>query len=159
MAAPQVKETEVNTLLASGTLSVEGDLTWKQSNEKSWYKITLPVTCDTKKAIALKLIVSVNNTDRARITFTLLWNGNIRVRALCMHGSHGNKHTNDELWIRKTHKHKWTDKCQDRFAYTPTDITEATVQGLLKQFCSECGIECRAIVADLPRKSLDVDDL
>jgi hypothetical protein len=55
MAAPQVKESEVDTLLNSGNLSVEGEHTWKQHNEKSWYKIALPVKCDTKKGSYLRI--------------------------------------------------------------------------------------------------------
>jgi hypothetical protein len=159
MAVPQVEEVAVDALLSSDNLSVDGKFAWKQSNEKSWYKIVIPVKCEAKKVISLRIVVSVSSFNREYRTFALLWNNNIRVRALCMLGNHGNKHSNAETWIRRTHKHKWTDDCQDRFAYTPNDITETSVQGQLSQFCEECGIRSTATVADLPGHGIYYDDL
>jgi len=159
MAVPQAQEQQVNFLLASGTLSVEGSFTWKQSNEKSWYKVMIPVKCTATKPVAIRIVISVSYLDREQRNFVLLWNNNIRVRALCIKGNHGNKHTNDEEWIRRMHKHRWTDACHDRFAYTPTDITETTIQGILTQFCAECGIVCHATIAELSTQGFAFDDL
>jgi hypothetical protein len=50
----------------------------------------------------------------------------------------------------QTHKHKWTDLCGDRFAYTPSDITAQDIQGQLAQFCSECDIDYAATIAAFP---------
>jgi hypothetical protein len=75
-------------------------------------------------------------------------------------GSHQNRHTDAERWVCKTHKHKWTDECHDRFAYTPTDITADDAVGQLIQFCSECGITCDLNIPSVPSRTGDLyDDL
>lgn len=43
------------------------------------------------------------------------------VKRLDLRGSHRDRET-DELWLNKTHKHKWTAERGDRFVYTPDDI-------------------------------------
>lgn len=98
----------------------------------------------------MRIAVTASCLDSSRYTFALLWNKCIRVRALCIGGSHTNKHTNDERWFHKTHKHKWSDMCQERFAYSPTDITAADLQMRFVQFCAECGIACKAAIGPLP---------
>jgi hypothetical protein len=108
----------------------------------------LPVT--GKKGINLKIVVTVNRFELSLYSFALLLNNAFRIRGLDINGSHRNKHTNRNSWIGQTHKHKWTDLCGDRFAYTPSDITAQDIQGQLSQFCSECGIRYDATIAAFP---------
>jgi hypothetical protein len=149
MAVAQVREQDVEALLASGALSVTGAYTWQHSSHKSWIRAMLPVTVQRQKPPTLRIVATVPLQRLTRFNFVLLWN-NVRVRGLCIEGSHTNRHTNDERWIHQTHKHRWSDVCQDRFAYTPTDITAVDAQGLLAQFCAECGIDCTATLAEVP---------
>src|SRR5947209_14845176 len=79
MAVPQAQAVEVDTLLASGKLSVDGEYDWSQSNKKAWYKVTIPVRCEGTKPVALRLAYSVNCFNRTRQTLVLLWNKNIRL--------------------------------------------------------------------------------
>ena len=159
MAIAKVSETEVDTLLKSGCLTVSGSCTWKQGAEKSWFKSNIDVRVMVQKPPKLRIIVSVSFLDKSRYNFVLLWN-NIRVRSLDVNGSHANHHTNDECWVHSTHKHRWTDKCHDRFAYTPTDITATDIPGQLAQFCAECGIDCSVKLAELPMATGGIfDDL
>jgi hypothetical protein len=158
MAAPQVREHEVDALLASGSLAVRGTYHWKYGSHKGWLLASIPVEDKAGKTLALRLIVSVNDRERGKRSFSLMWNKNIRVRGLDISGSHRNKHTDEEKWVRRTHKHKWTDQCQDRTAYTPSDITAHEVREQFKQFCAECGIQCQATLAELPTGRLP-DDL
>jgi hypothetical protein len=159
MAVAKASEHEVDSLVESGTLSVAGIYAWKIGDNKHWIKVVIPVKTNAKN-LSLRICITVNSQDDSRRNFTLLWNNCIRVRALCMEGSHSNKHTNAERWLSRTHKHKWTDKCQDRFAYTPTDLTASDVQSQLEQFCAECGIDCSATLASIPPLQKDLyDDL
>jgi hypothetical protein len=152
MPRAQVPEKDVDALLQSvGKLSVQGHYHWKRTANKSWTRIDVPVVIEDKdiKDVSLRISVSVSS-ETGKSDFALIWNGNICVRRLCVNGSHTNKHTNAERWIRRTHKHRWTDICMDRFAYTPTDITAVDLHGHFAQFCAECGISCSATLAPLP---------
>jgi hypothetical protein len=159
MAIPQVQEHEVESLLGSGKLVVKGEHHWKAASNKGWELVSIPVESKAGKPLSLRIIVSVNIRVRSLRNFSLIWNNNIRVRSLDVNGSHENKHTNSEKWLRKTHKHKWTDECQDRFAYTPTDITAHDVRGQFEQFCAECGIECNVALAEPPGQGRLFDGL
>ena len=156
MAAAKISENDVDALLTSCTLAVTGNYRWTRGDNKFWSKITIPVQSGPRN-VSLKICITVNPREPERRNFVLLWN-KIRVRALCMAGSHTNKHTNAEQWTRQVHKHKWKDNCQDRFAYTPTDITATDLQGQFSQFCAECGISCSAAVPDVPLYQGDLYD-
>lgn len=148
MSAPQVRERDVEALFTDGGLVVSGAYVWQQSSSKAWIRMDLPVT--GKKGTNLKIVITVNRFDPSLYSFALLLNNAFRVRGLDVNGSHRNKHTNREKWVGQTHKHKWTDQCGDRFAYTPSDITAQDLQGQLAQFCSECGISYAATIAPFP---------
>jgi hypothetical protein len=159
MAKLQVLPANVDELLASGKLSVTGERGWKRGEHRSWCRADVPVFIDNvtiAKTVSLRIIASISASTDKR-DFVLLWNG-LRVRGLCINGNHTNKHTNTETWRHRTHKHQWTEHCMDRFAYTPTDITAADVQGQFAQFCAECGITCDATLAEVPAAQGDLFD-
>jgi hypothetical protein len=153
-----VREAEVERLLQSGELEVLGKHEWRTSAMKSWLKVEILVASSAPRPPYVRLIVSVNSLDRSRCNFALLWN-NKRIRALDINGSHENHHTDQERWVHQTHKHRWTDHCQDRFAYTPTGITATDVEGLLAEFCLECGIKYTASLAPIPPVQVELYDL
>ncbi len=99
MAVAKVSEHDVDTLLASRTLAVSGKHAWKTGDNKRWAKVLIPVTTEAKK-LSLRISVTVNLDEPSRYNFALLWNGTIRVRALCVEGSHMNRHMNAERWMR-----------------------------------------------------------
>jgi hypothetical protein len=149
MAVPMLREQDVDRLLGAGCLSVVGNYPWRQRSKKSWYKIEIDVMVQAPSPPNLRIVVSLSCLDNSKYTFVLLWN-NVRVRALCVNGSHRNNHANTESWVCRTHKHRWTDNCHDRLAYTPTDITASDLQGQFVQFCQECGIRSEAFLAAIP---------
>jgi hypothetical protein len=155
MAVPKVTEAEVDALLSSGSLSISRIGRWDVSADKAWAKIEIAVECSKPKTPPLRICLSVSADKRS---FVLLWSRTIRVRGLCTDGSHNNRHTNSERWIWRTHKHKWSDRCHDRFAYTPTDITATEIQGQFVQFCAECGIACVVTLPELPKMQGDLFD-
>ena len=160
MPRAKVLEKDVEALLqSSGKLSVQDHHLWKRKANKSWLRADIPILIDDKsiKDLSLKICISASlETDKC--DFVLLWNNENCVRRLCVNGSHVNKHTNTERWLRQTHKHKWTDICMDRFAYTPSDITALDIPGQLVQFCAECGIACTATLAPVPASQGELFD-
>ena len=77
MAAPQVRERDVEALLAAGGLVVSGHYTWQQSSSKAWLRMDLPVT--GKKDISLKVVVTVNRLEPSLHSFALLLNNAFRM--------------------------------------------------------------------------------
>lgn len=155
MATLPVLEKDIDAILASNILSISGHHAWRKGSHKAWARIDIDVAIRdekikgiTLKGVTLKMVISLSLLDDRR-DFSLLWN-NVTVRRLDIAGSHNNRHSDSEKWSGKTHKHAWRDACWDRFAYTPTDITETTTHGILKQFCAECGINCSATIAENP---------
>lgn len=150
MPIAQVLQKDVDELLQSGKLSVHGRHPWEPGAHKLWCRAEVPVLIDDPgiKNVSLRIVISVSAATQ-KYDFALLWNG-MRIRALCINGSHTNRHTDTQKWLRQMHKHTWTDRCMDRFAYTPTDITAGDVHGQFAQFCSECGIACAAELAEVP---------
>lgn len=150
MAVPQIREAQVDLLLREGKLRVEGDFVWHEGANKSWAKTEIPVR--NNKSASLRLCITANQFFPGSYRFALLFNTTLRIRGMCVNGSHSNKHTNREKWQGQTHLHKWKDDCQDRFAES-TSIAGSTAQELLEKFCAECNIECSATLADTPVKS------
>jgi hypothetical protein len=146
MALRSLRESDVDNLLARGGLSITGHWHWSRGANRGYAKIEIPVAGHP----SLRLYVTANVEEPGKASFVLSLNNAFRVRGLCMHGSHRNKHTNDEVWIDRTHKHRWTDRCNDRFAYTLTDITATGYSELLSEFCHECGIGCTATLDPAP---------
>jgi hypothetical protein len=152
-------ESAVEAVLQSGPLSVSGRYAWEAKNNGSWVIVRIPVSRPESVVGELRIVVNISRIDPNKRDFTLLFDCH-RVRALCIGGNHENRHTNNERWIRQIHKHKWSDICGDRFAYTPTDITAIDLQGEFAQLCAECSIACNVILAPLPlRQEEIVDDL
>lgn len=152
MQSPQLQQATVDDLLKSG-LSVSGRYLLRIKNNRNFHKAEIPVQVPAGCRFQVELRVNVNDALRDKASFTLVVNG-VCVRRLCLNGNHGNHHTNDEVWHAKTHKHTYTDLCADRHAYTPTDITGTSLNGVLRQFCAECGIACDATLSDLPAPRL-----
>lgn len=153
MAVPQIREVQFDALLQFGKLKIEGEYTWQQSPHKFWLRIEIPVT--NNKSASLKLCITASQEFPERLRFVLLYNTTVPIRRLCVEGNHTNKHTNSDKFLAETHLHKWNDRCQDRLA-EKTSISGTTPQEILDQFCLECGIECLAIIENLPGTQLEM---
>jgi hypothetical protein len=152
MAVPQIREAYVDDLLQNGDLRIEGLYTWQSSANKSWARVQIPV--ESNKSRSLKIVITANLEYPGFYSISLLLNNANRIRALDVNGSHSNKHTNRDKWIGQSHFHKWTDVCHDRFCYSPTIPLGNSVQEDLEHFCEEVGIECAAVIADMPPHQL-----
>jgi hypothetical protein len=156
MPIPQIQQQEVDAILQAGGLHATGLHTWQQSANKNWLRAEIPVT--GRRDLKMCIIVTANRSEPSMHSFALLLNNAFRIRGLDVNGSHRNRHTDQNKWTAQIHKHKWTDACRDRFAYTPNDITAVEITDQLVQFCAECGIACDATLGPFPARQEDFLD-
>ena len=86
-------------------------------------------------------------------TYQLRQKPGVNLRRLDVRGSHTNRAEtgNEEVWRFRTHKHRFRDRFEDTFAYTPDDIPDTASSPLCPEpdehgrvfdaFCAECGID------------------
>ncbi len=76
---------------------------------------------------------------------------NEQLRRLDINGSHTNRIPPRERWVRRTHKHVWSEAHHDAVAYTPSDIPDVApgnvtgeeLREVFEVFLAECHIETR----------------
>ncbi len=147
MAVPSLTARQVDELLSTNSLSAVGRYAWSVGSNRAWARLEIPL----KPAEAeLRLVLTVNLEEPSKRSFSLLYRGEYRIRALDVDGSHQNKHTDRARWVGQTHKHRWTDRCRDRYAYTPIDILASDVEDQLAEFCAECGVSYGASIDAVP---------
>jgi len=99
-------------------------------------------------ALPLSLNAQVLIYKPWKFTVFLMLHG-IHLRRLDVNGSHRNRTSDREQWIKRTHKHRWSEAHADAEAYTPCDIpslpltavTGEHYRRVFEAFCSECGID------------------
>jgi hypothetical protein len=76
---------------------------------------------------------------------------NEHLRRLDVNGSHTNRTPDRERWVRRTHKHRWSETHSDAVAYTPPEIptipiptvTGQQLRAVFEAFLAECHIQTR----------------
>jgi Family of unknown function (DUF6978) len=101
---------------------------------------------------ALPLLVGMQVTkDKPWKPTVYLMLENEQLRRLDINGSHTNRIPPREQWVRRTHKHLWSEAHHDAIAYTPSDIPGVAVSNVtgeqlrevFEAFLAECHIETR----------------
>jgi len=119
---------------------IREDVSWALKPNKSWS--IAKVTVENNARLKLELILTINNEELSKFSFTLLLNGIHRIRGLDVGGSHTNKCSDNRRWNCETHKHSWNDACPGGgHAYSPADITGTKLGEIFTQFCDECNIQ------------------
>lgn len=137
---------------------IRQDMQWYKAHpNESWLKCELEVENDLH--VNLKLNLNWNVEIPSLFSFSLILSNAYPIRRLDLNKSHKNRHTDNALWQAETHKHKWTDRCQDSFAYTPSDISGNRIEEVFTQFCTECNIEFSGRFQPLPPKQLTLREL
>jgi len=73
MAARSLSESEGEDALRRDTgLAVSGHYHWEQGANKNWLRVRIPVLGASSLPHTLRIVVSVNNTERTKYDFTLL---------------------------------------------------------------------------------------
>lgn len=145
---PTLTRKQIEVLLEAELIVVDV-LKWEPGSA-GWVRAVVAV--DNSHGLPLRLNLQVSTRLPGAYSYSLL-NGGQTLRRLDVRGSHANNGAcgSDERWVRRTHKHHYTDEHGDRCAYTPTDLPDTpgglgTVapgeyRRLFEAFCVECGIE------------------
>jgi hypothetical protein len=137
--------------IISAPKGISGNVEWAYRPLEGYAKCQLPVNNNLR--MNLKVYGNVNMEEPAIFSFSLILNNAYRIRGLDVNGSHGNKHTDNNEWRGETHKHKWSDRCREAFAYTPMETMYPNDIGqTFKVFCDECNIDFKGAVKPLPPK-------
>lgn len=151
MARVPLTESEADRIMHA-TKTIPGDLAWNYDSSEAWAKSELKVI--NTLGMDLRIFANVNMNEPSLFTFALIANRAFRIRGLCVNRGHQNKHTNDEVWHPGTHKHRWTDICRDRFAYTPDERISGEIEEAFRQFCVECNVSFDGRVGPIPDRQL-----
>lgn len=151
-----LNEAEVDRIMKA-TKSIIQDIQWEKNPNESWFKSEVEVK--NKLKLNLKMHLNVNSKDYRLYSFTLILNNAFRITGIDVNGSHKNKHTDSNNWKGETHKHKWTDRCRDGWAYTPNDIEENSIESAFISFCKECEIDYKGKFDTLPPRQISLSRL
>ena len=149
-------ESEANRLITAPK-SIRDDLAWTNNPNEGWAKSEMRVANDM--GADLRVYANVNMKEPTRFSFSLILSRNFRILGLDVNGGHVNKHTNREEWRPGTHMQRWTDRCRDRFAYTPEEEISEDLGEAFVQFCSECNIDFQGQVRPLPARQLSLGEV
>jgi len=112
---------------------VRGEFRWIRCGPFWKAQVSLEDTYEGAKA----KLVGTYNPKTGNLSYALIWAG-CRIRGLDRFGPpHPNP--NGEL-LPCPHKHRWSDRERDQWAYVPADITASDRHGVLLQFLAECNI-------------------
>lgn len=135
--------------------SINTNVEWAYHLREGYAKCQLTVS--NTLGMNLKVYGNVNMEEPTIFSFSLILSNAYRIRGLDVSGSHKNKHTDSDEWRGRTHKHKWSDRCRESFAYTPVEIIPShDIAQAFKVFCNECSIDFVGEVKSLPPKQLDM---
>lgn len=138
-------ESMLDEILRDNTKTIEGDISWVDDEDHS---PAVEFHAEISSTSGHPLIVrgSFNPFAKA-LTFAIIHARCRRVYALDMGKDHPNP---DGISVGEKHKHKWTDRFKDRWAYSPDDITQPATSPteVWVQFCAEAGIVHKGIMSE-----------
>jgi hypothetical protein len=142
-----ISQTEFETIIADETKRIDGDLRWRQDEDRSpavefraevWSQPGYPL-----------FVVGRYSPLAGTLTYALIHRGTGRIYGLDLGADH---HIPTCETIGEIHKHRWTDQHTDKGAYRPEDIT-ADVDDpveVWRQFCVEAKIAHEGTLAAPP---------
>jgi hypothetical protein len=126
-------QTDVEAVLSRGAV-IKSEFRWHRVGRTNW-KAEAWLE-ETYEGARVKLVGTYNSRTH-NLSYTLVWAG-CRIRSLDIGGP---PHPNpDGALLPTPHKHRWTDKHRDRWAYTPTDILSRGLRGIFYEFLGECNV-------------------
>lgn len=150
-----ISEKEVEDIFDNCDKIIKEDIKWIQKNDKKYtIEFNVPIEVNYPGKFVL---IGTYNYSLNRFTFTILYNNEFRIKALDIGKGHKNP---DKKRIGKKHKHKWTDKYKDKWAYEPNDITTgASIEQIFYEFLKECNIIYTGNKFTIPPYQLEMDGL
>lgn len=153
-----ITEQEANKLMEMPK-KITSEIIWvKKPNRDEIYEFIVPLEIDNYNE-KLELIVN-RNEKIGKFSFTIVYNGIARIKSLDIGKGHRNP-PDRKINVGKKHKHTWTDRWKDQWAYCPEDITDgAPFEQVFKEFLLECNISTDVKLPPLPahQKELNFDE-
>jgi len=112
---------------------ISGQINWQQRDDGNWYT-EMPV--EAEEQLPLRLYGRFNPRT-GNYTF-ILFCGRLNLRRLDV----GKRHHNPECDnVDTPHKHTWTDRFRDKWAYGPTEMEDTdSISGTFAKLLTECNI-------------------
>lgn len=132
---------DVEAFLAHGSV-LRGEFRWHQVGRHNWRAEAWLE--DTYEGAKVKIVGTYNSRIR-NLSYALIWAG-CRIRGLDVNGP-GHRNPDGE-WLETPHKHRWTDRDRDRWAYFPDDIVSTDRRGIFLEFLNESNIRFEATYVD-----------
>ncbi|MBM3298968.1 MAG: hypothetical protein FJY85_03340 [Deltaproteobacteria bacterium] len=116
---------------------------WKQGDDRNWF---MEVPVEASEQMSLRLYGRYNPRT-GNYTF-ILFHGRTNLRRLDVGKIHHNPECDN---VGAVHKHRWTDRYHDKWAYVPSDVdSSALLDGVFRAFLSECRTELEARFVNPP---------
>jgi len=123
---------------------IVGQNHWQQRDDGNWY-IEMPV--EAEEQLPLRLYGRFNPRT-GNYTF-ILFCGRLNLRRLDV----GKRHHNPECDnVGTPHKHIWTDRFRDKWAYEPSELNDTeSIGDVFLKFLAECNIILEGRFVEPPR--------
>lgn len=140
-------EAEFNALLNDSSKRITTDISWSEDEDHS-PAVEFRVKVESDPGYPLFVKGSFNAMAKT-LSYTIVHKQTGRVYALDMGKDH--KNPDGEL-VGEKHKHRWSEKYRDKYAYVPPDITAPGSDPIAvwEQFCKEALIEHRGTMNPPP---------
>ena len=117
---------------------------WREGDDGSWY---MEVPIEAEEQLPLRLYGRFNPRT-ANYTF-ILFCGRLNLRRLDVGKRHHNPECDD---VGSPHKHRWTDRFRDKWAYEPPEMeNKSSICDTFTTFLAECNIALEGRFAEPPQ--------
>ncbi len=116
-----LSEREIDGILEAGGVFRDTPRWVQRAENAHWVQFGGFVDSPIDARLRLNMTVSLRRPDKYTIVFL---RGDQTIRRLDVRGNHTNPvSASGECWVRRTHKHWWSDRHADQVAYSPPDIS------------------------------------
>lgn len=143
-----ITEQEAAYIMESPKAIVE-EIKWVPKSGREYiFEFIVPIVGQVD-TIKLQLVANIN-TKINKFSFTILYNGSVRIKSLDIGKGHRNP-PDKKINVGKKHKHTWTNEWKDQWAYKPDDITDgANFEQVFWEFLKECNISFEGELPPIP---------
>ena len=128
---------EFDAILSDTSKTIQGEIVWKEDEDHS-PSVEFRIEVQSESGWPLFIRGSYNPLIAA-LSYVIIHKAVGRIYALDLGKDHHNPQCNQ---VGDKHKHKWTEKFNDKEAYVPKDITTPASNpvAVWQQFCEEANL-------------------
>ena len=140
-------DSEFKDFIEDSNKIINGDIEWQEDEDHS-PSVEFRVSLQSINDYPVFVKGSYNPLIPA-LTYAIIHRQAKRIYALDMGKEHPNP---DRTPVGEIHKHRWTEKYRDKWAYRPQDITALVTEPVevWKQFCEEASIRHNGVMRSPP---------